>query len=104
MPANVERSRQRRAQSQAHRCRAVILPRLTRPSRPKHLEKIMSNQTLTTEARNALMSARAKNRKAMAALIEAEVAIPKHVAAKAKGLEEWFNAQLAPAAKARKAA
>lgn len=61
---------------------------------------------LTTEARNALMSARAKNRKAMTALIEAEVAIPKHVAAKAKALEEWYNAQLAPAktAKARKAA
>jgi hypothetical protein len=57
----------------------------------------MSN--LTTEARNAILSARAKNRKAMNALIEAEVEVPKSVANHAKALETWYNAQLAPAAK-----
>lgn len=59
---------------------------------------------LTTETRNALLSARAKNRKAATALTEAGVELPKHVAAKLKGLEEWYNAQLAPAqAPAKKA-
>ena len=59
---------------------------------------------LTTEQRNALMSARAKNRKAMLALMEAEVAVPKALAKHAAALETWFNAQLAPAAKADKKA
>lgn len=60
----------------------------------------MSKQTLTAETRNALLSARAKNRKGAAAL-EAAVAegltVPKHVADKMRALDEWFNAQLAPA-------
>lgn len=54
---------------------------------------------LTNEQRNAIMSARAKNRKAMTALIEGEVELPKAVAKHAQALEAWFNAQLAPAAK-----
>ena len=57
----------------------------------------MSN--LTVDQRNAIMSARAKNRKAMTALLAGEVEMPKAIANHAKALETWFNAQLAPAAK-----
>ena len=62
----------------------------------------MSN--LTTEARNAILSARAKNRKAAAALIAGDVTPPKAVAAAMRKLEDWANAQLAPAKKAAKKA
>jgi hypothetical protein len=54
---------------------------------------------LTQEQRNALMSARAKNRKAMNALLAGEVEIPKSIAAHAMALETWYNKALAPAAK-----
>ncbi len=52
---------------------------------------------LTNEARSAILSARAKNRKAANALIAGEVAVPKHVTAKMAALEEWYNKALAPA-------
>ena len=61
---------------------------------------------LTKETRNAILSARAKNRKAATALTNGGVELPKHIAAKLKALETWYNAQLAPAkpAAAKKAA
>ena len=62
---------------------------------------------LSTEGRNALMSARAKNRKAATVLQNAmqagDVEIPKHVADKMAALEDWFTKQITPA-KAKKAA
>lgn len=59
---------------------------------------------LTNEQRSAILSARAKNRKAAIALANGEVAVPKHVVAKMRAVEDWLNAQLAPAKKAKKAA
>jgi len=59
---------------------------------------------LTNEERSAILSARAKNRKAAQALLNAGVTFPKHVAAKMAALEEYFNLTLAPAAKASKKA
>ena len=59
---------------------------------------------LTNEERSAILSARAKNRKAAQALLNAGVTIPKQVADKMAALEEYFNKTLAPAAKAKKAA
>ena len=56
---------------------------------------------LTNEERSAILSARAKNRKAAQALLNAGVTFPKHVAAKMAALEEYFNLTLAPAAKAK---
>ncbi len=58
---------------------------------------------LTNEQRSAILSARAKNRKAAIALANGEVAVPKHVVAKMKAVEDWLNKQLAPA-KGKKAA
>jgi len=58
---------------------------------------------LTNEQRSAILSARAKNRKAAIALAQGEVAVPKHVVAKMKAVEEWCNKALSPA-KAQKAA
>lgn len=54
---------------------------------------------LTNEARSAILSARAKNRKAATALIAAEIAVPKAVTAHMKAVEDWCNKQLAPASK-----
>jgi len=62
----------------------------------------MSNYT--NEQRSAIMSARAKNRKAMAALLDGEVELPKAVVNHAKALEEWYNKALAPAKAKAKAA
>lgn len=59
---------------------------------------------LTNEERSAILSARAKNRKAMTALLNANVDIPKSVANHAQALETWYNKALAPASKAKKAA
>lgn len=58
---------------------------------------------LTNEQRSAILSARAKNRKAAIALANGEVAVPKHVVAKMRAVEDWLNAQLKPA-QAKKAA
>ena len=58
---------------------------------------------LTTEERSAILSARAKNRKAAIALTNAGVAVPKTVAKKMADLEAWYTKALAPASKARKA-
>jgi len=58
---------------------------------------------LSKEARSSLLSARAKNRKGAIALGEAGlqgVKVPKHIVAKYTAINEWFDAQLAPAAKA----
>lgn len=52
---------------------------------------------LTTEARNAVLSARAKNRKAANALIAGEVAVPKAITAHMQAIEAWANKTLAPA-------
>lgn len=59
---------------------------------------------LTNEARSAILSARAKNRKAAAALIAADVAVPKAVSNHMRAVEDWANKALAPAAKAEKVA
>jgi hypothetical protein len=59
---------------------------------------------LTNEQRSAILSARAKNRKAANALIEGEVTVPKALTAHMKSIEDWCNKALAPAAKAKKAA
>lgn len=64
---------------------------------------------LTNETRSAILSARAKIRKAATVLGNAhaagDVTVPKHVIAKLQGLEKWANDSLAPAqAKSRKAA
>ena len=56
----------------------------------------------TPEQRSAIQSARAKNRKAGIALLNGDVTVPKAIAAKMKALDEWFNAQLAPAKPAEK--
>ena len=53
------------------------------------------NMNKTTDARNALMSARAKNRKAALALLEAGVKLPKNITAHMKAIEDWTNKQLA---------
>lgn len=56
---------------------------------------------LTSEARSALQSARAKNRKLAIALGNAGlqgVKIPKHVVTKVNALEEYFESVLAPKA------
>jgi len=53
--------------------------------------------TLTKEARNALLSARAKNRKAAIAVGEAGLqgaSVPKHIVTKMTALNEWFDSQL----------
>lgn len=61
---------------------------------------------LSNEARSALQSARAKNRKATVILgnaaLEHGVKVPKGIVTKMIALEEYFAAQLAPAAKAPK--
>lgn len=54
---------------------------------------------LSTEARSALLSARAKNRKAGAALLNGGVELPKAIAKHLTALEAYYNKQLAPAAK-----
>jgi len=54
---------------------------------------------LTREARSAILSARAKNRKAAIALTTGDVTVPKAVAAHMKAIEDWANKALAPAAK-----
>lgn len=59
---------------------------------------------LTNETRSAILSARAKNRKAAIALTNAGVELPKHVASKLKALEDWYSAQLAPASAPAKTA
>ena len=59
---------------------------------------------LTNEERSAILSARAKNRKAATALQTGEVAVPKAVVAHMKAIEDWANKALAPATKAKKAA
>lgn len=58
---------------------------------------------LTTEQRSAILSARAKNRKAAVALTTAGVEAPKAVATAMRKVEDWANAQLAPAKPAAKA-
>jgi hypothetical protein len=58
---------------------------------------------LTNEQRSAILSARAKNRKAAIALAQGEVAVPKAVVAHMKAVEAWANKALAPA-KSKKAA
>ena len=55
---------------------------------------------ITPEQRSAIQSARAKNRKAGAALVNGDVTVPKAIAAKMKALDEWFTAQITPAKKA----
>ena len=62
----------------------------------------MSNYT--NEQRSAIMSARAKNRKAASVLAQSEVEVPKALVAHMKAIEDWANKALAPAAKAKKAA
>ena len=59
---------------------------------------------LTNEERSAILSARAKNRKAAQALLNAGVTFPKHVAAKMAALEEYFNLTLAPVTAANRKA
>jgi hypothetical protein len=54
---------------------------------------------LTNEQRSAILSARAKNRKGMTALLNGEVEMPASVAKHAKALEDWYCKALAPAAK-----
>jgi hypothetical protein len=51
---------------------------------------------LTTEKRSAILSARAKNRKAATALAVAEVKVPKAIVAHMKAVEDWANKQLLP--------
>lgn len=58
---------------------------------------------LTSEERSAILSARAKNRKAAIALTNGGVALPKGIAKKMADLETWYNTVLAPAQKAEKA-
>ncbi len=55
---------------------------------------------LTREARSAILSARAKNRKAAIALTAGDVTVPKAVATHMKAIEDWANKVLAPAKKA----
>jgi hypothetical protein len=59
---------------------------------------------LTNEARSAILSARAKNRKAAIALQSVELDVPKAVANHMRAVEDWCNKALAPAAKAKKTA
>jgi hypothetical protein len=59
---------------------------------------------LTNEERSAILSARAKNRKAAIALTNAGVALPKNVAKKMADLEAYFTKALAPAKAPAKAA
>jgi hypothetical protein len=59
---------------------------------------------LTNEQRSAILSARAKNRKAAIALQSVELDVPKAVAAHMRAVEDWANKALAPAAKAKKTA
>ena len=58
---------------------------------------------LTSEQRNAVLSARAKNRKAAIALTTGDVAVPKAITAHMKAVEDWANKLLAPAKKTAKA-
>jgi hypothetical protein len=60
--------------------------------------------TLTNEERSAILSARAKNRKAATALITAGVTLPKTVAKKMADLEEFYNKTLAPVTAANRKA
>ncbi len=50
---------------------------------------------LTREARSAILSARAKNRKAAVALTVGDVTVPKAIAAHMKAIEDWANKALA---------
>jgi hypothetical protein len=59
---------------------------------------------LTNEARSAILSARAKNRKAALALQAADVQVPASVAKHMRAVEDWANKALAPAAKPAKKA
>jgi hypothetical protein len=52
---------------------------------------------LTREERNAILSARAKNRKAAIALGNAGVKLPKSVVNKMRQLDEYFTAQVTTA-------
>ena len=54
---------------------------------------------LTNEQRSAILSARAKNRKAATALVNGDVSVPKAITAHMKAVEDWANKALAPAAK-----
>ena len=54
---------------------------------------------LTNEERSAILSARAKNRKAAIALQTADVTVPKAIVNHMKAVEEWANKILAPAPK-----
>ena len=54
---------------------------------------------LTNEQRSAILSARAKNRKAATALANGEIAVPKAIVAHMKAVEDWANKLLAPAKK-----
>ena len=56
-------------------------------------------KNLTTEERNAILSARAKNRKAATALIEAGVVLPKAKANAMKALDEYLTGLIEGAAK-----
>jgi len=46
---------------------------------------------LTREARSAILSARAKNRKAAIALTAGDVTVPKAIAGHMKAIEDWAN-------------
>ena len=58
---------------------------------------------LNPQARAALQSARAKNRKAVNTLglasAEHGFKVPKNIVSKMTALEDWYNTQLAPATK-----
>jgi len=56
-------------------------------------------KNLTNEARSALLSARAKNRKAATALIAGGVELPKKQAKMMADLEAYYTSVLVPAAK-----
>ena len=57
---------------------------------------------LTSEQRSAILSARAKNRKAATALANGEITVPKAIVAHMKAVEDWVNKLLAPAKKTAK--
>jgi len=56
---------------------------------------------LTNDQRSAILSARAKNRKAATALANGEVTVPKAIVAHMRAVEDWTNKLLAPAKKAQ---
>ena len=60
------------------------------------------SKKLTREQRSAILSARAKNRKAATALTVGDVTVPKAVAAHMKAIEDWANKALHVAKKAPK--